>query len=130
MAARFGRGAAPFGQRQDADDPHLVVERQGPEAHIFVAQIIGSRVPQELADGRIYNQIIPPMVATRNDPLITVVNHSTVGGIDLHDLHHPNDFGYTKMAWNWYQAMARVFHISGSTGANPRRTVGLSTASS
>jgi hypothetical protein len=51
--------------------------------------------------------------------LITVVNQATVAGIDLHDLHHPNDFGYSKMAWNWYQAMAPVFHTSGATGTNP-----------
>ena len=90
-----------------------------PEAHIFVAQIISSRVPRELAQDRIYNRLIPRLVAGRNDPLITVVDQSSVAGIDLHDLRHPNDFGYAKMAWNWYQAMAPVFHTSGATGPNP-----------
>ncbi|GAA3963056.1 SGNH/GDSL hydrolase family protein [Actinoplanes auranticolor] len=90
-----------------------------PAAFIFVAQIIGSRVPWELADDRIYNRLIPGMVAAKQDPLITVVDQSTVGGIDLHDLHHPNDFGYSKMAWNFYRAMSRVFHTSGDTGPNP-----------
>jgi len=90
-----------------------------PTAHIFVAQIIGSRVPRELAHDRIYNSLIPGMVAAKADPLITVVNQSTVGGIDLHDLHHPNDFGYAKMAWNWYRAMATVFRTAGDTGPNP-----------
>ncbi|GAA3344158.1 hypothetical protein GCM10020358_46260 [Amorphoplanes nipponensis] len=90
-----------------------------PQAYIFVAQIIGSRVPRELAHDRIYNRLIPGLVAAKRDPLITVVNQSSVGGIDLHDLHHPNDFGYAKMAWNWYRAMAGVFGTSGDTGANP-----------
>jgi hypothetical protein len=90
-----------------------------PEAYIFVAQIIGSRVPRELAQDRIYNRLIPGLVAEKVDPLITVVNQSTVAGIDLHDLHHPDDFGYSKMAYNWYQAMARVFGLSSRTGTNP-----------
>jgi lysophospholipase L1-like esterase len=90
-----------------------------PAANIFVAQIIGSRVPRELAQDRVYNRLIPGLVARKNDPLITVVDQSSIGGIDLHDLHHPNEFGYEKMAHNWYQAMARVFHTSGYTGRNP-----------
>lgn len=90
-----------------------------PEAYIFVAQIISSRVPGELFEDRVYNQLIPGVVAAKHDPLISVVDQSTVSGIDLHDLRHPNDFGYSKMAWNWYRAMAKVFRVSGDTGANP-----------
>jgi lysophospholipase L1-like esterase len=90
-----------------------------PAAYIFVAQIISSRVPREVAQDRIYNRLIPSLVAAKNDPLITVVDQASVAGIDLHDLRHPNDFGYAKMAWNWYQAMAPVFHTSGPTGTNP-----------
>ncbi|MEU7903655.1 SGNH/GDSL hydrolase family protein [Actinoplanes sp. NPDC049118] len=92
-----------------------------PEAHIFVAQIVTSRVPRErAADGR-FNELIPAMVAEKDDPLIKVVDQSTVAGIDLHDLRHPNDFGYSKMAYNWYRSMAPVFQISGDTGPNPYR---------
>ena len=90
-----------------------------PDAYIFVAKIIQSRVPRELARDRVYNRLVPALVARRHDPLIRVVDQSTVGGLDLHDLHHPNDFGYAKMAWNWYRAMAQVFHTSGYTGRNP-----------
>ncbi len=90
-----------------------------PEAYIFVAQIIRSRVPRELAEAQIYNWLIPGVVAAKKDPLISVVDQATVGGIDLHDLRHPNDFGYSKMAYNWYRAMAEVFHTTGDTGANP-----------
>jgi lysophospholipase L1-like esterase len=90
-----------------------------PDAYIFVAQIISSRVPRELAADRVYNKLIPPMVAAKNDPLIKVVDQSTVAGIDLHDLHHPNDFGYSKMAYNWYRSMESVFKTAGYTGADP-----------
>jgi lysophospholipase L1-like esterase len=90
-----------------------------PATYIFVAQIVSSRVPRELAADRVYNRLIPTMVAAKNDPLITVVDQSTVGGIDLHDLHHPNDFGYSKMAYNFYRAMAQVFKTSGDTGDSP-----------
>ena len=90
-----------------------------PEAYIFVAQIVGSRVPRELAQDRALNRLIPRLMAAKNDPLITVVDQSSVSGIDLHDLHHPNDFGYSKMAYNWYRAMAPVFGTSGYTGRDP-----------
>lgn len=90
-----------------------------PAAHIFVAQIIKPRTPRELARGRLYHRLVPKLVAAKNDPLITVVDQSSVSGIDLHDLRHPNDFGYSKMAFNWYQAMAQVFRLSGDTGPDP-----------
>jgi len=90
-----------------------------PAAYIFVAQIVSSRVPRELIEDRIYNQLIPALVAAKRDPLISVVNQATVSGIDLHDLRHPNEFGYSKMAYNWYQAMAKVFRTTGNTGTNP-----------
>ena len=92
-----------------------------PEAYIFVAQIAKSRVPREAALDRAYNRQIPQLVADKQDERITVVDQSSVTGIDLHDLRHPNDFGYSKMAWNWYRGMSRVFGTSGDTGPNPYR---------
>lgn len=112
-----GSGAAATAGRLSAMIDQIRAGR--PEARIFVAQIVSSRVPREAAVDRDFNALIPPMVAAKNDPLITVVDQSTVGGIDLHDLHHPNDFGYAKMAYNWYQAMAPVFQTSGETGPDP-----------
>ncbi|WP_306211540.1 SGNH/GDSL hydrolase family protein [Actinoplanes sp. RD1] len=95
------------------------IRQARPGAQIFVAQIATSRVPREAAADRIYNRLIPAMVARKQDGNITVVDQSTVSGIDLHDLRHPNDFGYSKMAWNWYRAMSLVYGLSGYTGANP-----------
>jgi hypothetical protein len=48
---------------------------------------------------------------------VHLVDQSTVKGIDIRDGLHPNDFGYTKMSWNWFQAMAHVYGIS---TANPK----------
>nr|BFE69089.1 hypothetical protein GCM10020092_023900 [Actinoplanes digitatis] len=90
-----------------------------PEAYIFVAQITASRVSKERADGRAYNELIPGLVAKKNDPKITVVDQSSVGGIDLHDLRHPNAFGYSKMAYNWYASMAKVFQLARRRGTQP-----------
>ncbi|GGQ46823.1 SGNH/GDSL hydrolase family protein [Couchioplanes azureus] len=90
-----------------------------PEVHIFLAQITMSRLPGEAAEARVYNRLIPQLVADRRDGRITVVDQSSIAGIDLHDLRHPNDFGYSKMAWNWYRAMAPALGASGYTGPNP-----------
>ncbi|WP_305788623.1 SGNH/GDSL hydrolase family protein [Symbioplanes lichenis] len=95
------------------------IRRARPGAQIFVAQIATSRVPREASDDRSYNRLIPTIVAQKQDGNMTVVDQSSVTGIDLHDLRHPNDFGYAKMAWNWYRAMSRVYGLSGFTGPNP-----------
>ncbi|MFI5495304.1 SGNH/GDSL hydrolase family protein [Actinoplanes sp. NPDC051859] len=95
------------------------IRAKAPTAYIFVAQIATSRMPTEAAQDRVYNRLIPKLVAEKQDDRITVVDQSSVRGIDLHDLRHPNDFGYSKMAWNWYQAMAPVLGASGDTGPNP-----------
>ena len=112
-----GDGVPATGRKLSAMIDQIRAAR--PEARIFVAKLVGSRVPRELAQDRALNRLIPRLMAAKNDPLITVVDQSSVAGIDLHDLHHPNDFGYSKMAYNWYRAMAPVFGTSGYTGRDP-----------
>ncbi|WP_305787116.1 SGNH/GDSL hydrolase family protein [Symbioplanes lichenis] len=90
-----------------------------PEAYVFVAQIILSRVPEEAETAQVYNALIPALVARRQDSRMFVVDQSSVTGIDLHDLRHPDQFGYEKMAWNWYQALARTFPLPIESGPNP-----------
>ncbi|MCU7722851.1 SGNH/GDSL hydrolase family protein [Actinoplanes sp. KI2] len=75
-----------------------------PKAQIFVAKIIATRLPNQVATNKAYNALIPGIVADKG-PLVHVVDQSTVGGLSIDDAHHPNDFGYRKMAYNWYQAM-------------------------
>jgi hypothetical protein len=31
---------------------------------------------------------------------------------------HPNDFGYTKMSWNWYRALAAVYRAGANRPAD------------
>jgi lysophospholipase L1-like esterase len=82
-----------------------------PMAHIFVAAIIGSNVPAEQARVRAFNALVPGVVATKG-ARVYLVDQSTVGGVDLYDTHHPNDYGYAKMAFNWYNAIRS--HIVGA----------------
>jgi lysophospholipase L1-like esterase len=82
-----------------------------PTAHIFVAAIIQSNVAVERARGRAFNALLPGVVAGKGNR-VYLVDQSTVGGMDLYDAHHPNHYGYTKMAFNWYNAFRR--HIVGA----------------
>ncbi|BFU42625.1 SGNH/GDSL hydrolase family protein [Krasilnikovia sp. MM14-A1004] len=78
-----------------------------PGTHIFVARIIATRVPTEVAANRAYNALIPRVVAAKG-PLVHLVDQRSVGGLSLNDDHHPNDYGYRKIAYNWYRAMRAV----------------------
>lgn len=94
-----------------------------PSAHLFVSQIIGSKVRAELAVDRRYNALIPAVVAAKG-PMVRLVDQSGVNGIDLLDLHHPNDFGYAKMAYTFYAALQPAFNTSPHpwpAGVNPHR---------
>lgn len=82
-----------------------------PAAEIFVAKITGTRstfaaAQQKRTDA--YNATVPGVVGGKG-PHVHLVDQSTVKGIDIRDGLHPNDFGYAKMSWNWYQAMAGIF---------------------
>jgi hypothetical protein len=79
-----------------------------PEAMIFVSKIIGSKVAAEKVVDHDYNSRMPAMLATKGSR-VRLVDQSTVGGIDLLDRHHPNNFGYNKMTYNFYRAFERVY---------------------
>jgi hypothetical protein len=94
-----------------------------PQARIVVSQIIGSKVRAELAADRAYNALLPAMVAQKG-AAVTLVDQSGVNGIDLVDLHHPNDFGYAKMSYTYYRALEQLLGAPGRawpTGENPHR---------
>ena len=94
-----------------------------PTAHIFVSQIVGSNVPVERLVDRLFNDRLPAIVAAKG-PMVRLVDQSAVYGADLHDLHHPNDRGYAKMSFNFYNALAEVFNVNGPpwpTGVDPYR---------
>lgn len=75
-----------------------------PTAHIFVSKIVDTTVAGEVTRNRGYNKLIPRVVAAKG-PRVYLVDQSKVTGLSLFDVHHPNDFGYEKMAYTWYAAM-------------------------
>jgi lysophospholipase L1-like esterase len=90
-----------------------------PEAHVFVARITGTRSSGTAAQQKrtdAYNARMPGIVAGKGIR-VHLVDQSSVRNIDIRDGLHPNDFGYAKMSWNWYQALAGVY---GSGAAWPR----------
>jgi lysophospholipase L1-like esterase len=92
-----------------------------PTAHIFVAKITSSKAVGYQSGIDAYNARIPQIVAAKG-ALVHLVNQTSVAGIDLRDSVHPNDFGYAKMAYNWYRGMEKVYNTSGTAwpeGANP-----------
>jgi hypothetical protein len=74
---------------------------------IFVAKVIKSRDPNRQPNTNAYESLIPGVVARAGDHVF-LVDQSTISGKDIYDWTHPNDFGYTKMAYNWYNALDQV----------------------
>jgi lysophospholipase L1-like esterase len=93
-----------------------------PASRIVVSTIIGSKVRAELTVDRAYNALIPGVVAGK-DARVALADQSTVQGIDLLDLHHPNDFGYAKMAYTYYRTLAAILPAGRAwpAGTNPHR---------
>ena len=94
-----------------------------PAADIFVAKITGTKSAGAAAQQKrtdAYNAKVPGIVAGKGAH-VHLVDQSTVKGIDIRDGLHPNDFGYAKMSWNWFRAMAHVYGLNtaGSTTSNP-----------
>ncbi|HEY0001607.1 MAG TPA: SGNH/GDSL hydrolase family protein [Actinoplanes sp.] len=94
-----------------------------PAAEIFVAKITGTRSANTAAQQRrtdAYNAKVPGIVAGKSYR-VHLVDQSTVRGIDIRDGLHPNDFGFAKMSWNWYQALAGVYRtgVAWPTDHNP-----------
>jgi lysophospholipase L1-like esterase len=78
-----------------------------PTADIFVSKITSSKSPARQTIIDTFNAIVPEIVADKG-PKVHLVDQSTVGGRDLRDNIHPNDFGYAKMSYNWYNALESV----------------------
>lgn len=84
-----------------------------PDAQVFVAKIVGLadylNVGSQLQRTATYNAAIGRIVPGKG-PGFHVVDQSTVHGIDMWNREHPNDYGYLKMAWNWYRALEPVLN--------------------
>lgn len=97
------------------------IQQQRPNTEIFVAKIVlAKRAAEKSLDARL-NLLIPGVIGNMGTR-VHIVDQSSVSGLDLLDLNHPNDVGYRKMAWNWFQAMRRVYLAEATTssgGVNP-----------
>jgi lysophospholipase L1-like esterase len=84
-----------------------------PEAHVFVAQIVGladlRNVDAQRQRTASYNAATARVVAGKDDRF-HLVDQSAVQGIDMWNRLHPNDHGYARMAWNWYRALEPVLN--------------------
>lgn len=79
-----------------------------PSAQILVSKITGTRnLPAQQRRTDAYDAAIPAVVAAHG-ARVHLVDQSTVRGVDLRDGLHPNEFGYRKMAWNYYRALRDV----------------------
>ncbi|GIE80338.1 hypothetical protein Aph02nite_62880 [Actinoplanes philippinensis] len=94
------------------------VRAGAPQAEIYVAKIIGTAVASEAPANRAYNALIPAVVQQKG-PRVHLVDQSTVAGLDIYDAHHPNEFGYRKMAYTWYEAMRGTLHPEWPGTGNP-----------
>ncbi|BBH63999.1 hypothetical protein ACTI_06840 [Actinoplanes sp. OR16] len=92
-----------------------------PDAAIFVSTIVGTAVPAENAANRAYNRLIPGVVAGK-DANVHFVDQAAVAGLDLYDNHHPNGYGYSKMAYAWYRAMRATLRPDWPETADPSAT--------
>ena len=104
-----------------ADKLSALIDRvrvQVPGAHVFVARIVGTAVSSEVAANRAYNALVPGVVGAKGAQ-VHLVDQSSVTGLDIYDRHHPNEFGYRKMAHNWYEAMRGTLYPQWPGTGNP-----------
>ncbi len=87
-----------------------------PEAQVFVAKIVGLADYPDVASQQRrtadFNAALEQIVASAGDRF-HLVDQGGIHGIDMFNRVHPNDYGYTEMAWNWYRAMEPVLNGSG-----------------
>jgi hypothetical protein len=88
---------------------------------VFVAQIVGAKAAADQRRIDAYNAAVPGIVVSKGRR-VHLVDMTGVDGLDIRDNFHPNDFGYSKMAYSWLRAMEPVLNHSGTpwpTGTDP-----------
>lgn len=103
------RGVADAPLQLDALLDRIAADRPG--VQVFVAKIVGLADYLDVATQQqrtaAYNASIGEIVEAKG-PDFHLVDQSDVHGIDMWNREHPNDYGYRKMAWNWYRALRPV----------------------
>lgn len=86
------------------------IRTYAPNAFILVARIINRRTYHSATTR--FNNNVELMVMGRGDPRITMVNMETGAGInystDMIDNLHPNQIGYDKMGYKWFDAIQEL----------------------
>ncbi len=90
-----------------------------PEAHVLIATLVGARAPAEQRRIDAYNRRVRTVAAAGDDARVHLVEQSSVDGADIRDNLHPNDYGYAKMAFNWFRVMAPLLRVPGTASDNP-----------
>ncbi len=84
-----------------------------PDVYILVARII-NRMTYHV-ETTIFNDNVEAMVNARGDNRIIMVNQETGAGIDyatdMYDNLHPNQSGYDKMAYKWFDAIMNLNQV-------------------
>lgn len=87
-----------------------LIYEHSPDAAVFVAQIVPTKTASSTARVKAYNNAIPGVVndwVTKGKHIMTVDIFNLIDpSTDLADDLHPNLHGYTKMAQQWYDAIA------------------------
>jgi lysophospholipase L1-like esterase len=101
---------------------------------IFVAKLPGAGTVSDVALApvdraayntrvTVFNADVAKVVSTRRlggrAVAVYLADNSAIGGVLIFDAVHPNDVGYTVMAWDWYAAMRPVFGLRAQAAPVP-----------
>ena len=96
----------------DVEDILNNIRSFDPDVYILVARIINRKTYHE--ETTIFNDNVEDMVNARGDNRIIMVNQETGAGInyanDMYDNLHPNQTGYDKMGYKWFEAINNLNH--------------------
>jgi lysophospholipase L1-like esterase len=79
-----------------------------PTVHVFMQTLIASKTASTQARINAFNAAIPAIAANRSS-FVHLVDQSGISGVLLSDSLHPNDYGFARMSYNLYRAMAKVY---------------------
>lgn len=120
----------------EGNDPEGAAERLGdlidkisdkcPDAVLLVAMIINTCRPAQVNRTKIFQSLIPGVVATRYEAgqHVLAVDFTTLPTSNLRDCIHPTNAGYRKMGDYWHDFLTQVPSdwITTPVGKDPERS--------
>lgn len=106
-------GQSGYSASQIADRLGQIIRKihvHNPNAHVYVAKITGTTLSNYQTATDSYNALIPGVVSTEvaTYPRTYLVDMSSIKGQDLYDARHPNELGYEKMSYKWYERIRQT----------------------